>query len=279
VPEPEITQTTSRIVYTNQAAHAGDGTPARPMQDTETLPDIADEARRVVARAADHGEILRIAGGVAFRVRVAGRVQLPRPPLQDIDLVSPPRRERRVAAALTELGYTGEKAFNARHGDRRLIFWDEPRERKLEVFVGRFVMCHELPVAERLDVEVETLPLAELLLTKLQIVELNEKDMADMHSLLITHDVGPADGEQINSARIASLCANEWGLHHTVIRTLARLRENPPSYTLSGEQRQAVDERITKLEQAIEERPKSMSWRMRAKVGERVRWYEEPEEI
>jgi hypothetical protein len=140
-------------------------------------------------------------------------------------------------------------------------------------------MCHELPVSERLEVDAETLPLAELLLTKLQIVELNEKDMADMHSLLITHDVGPADGEQINSARIASLCANEWGLHHTVTRTLARLRENPPSYALTGGQRRAVDERIAKLEQAIEERPKSLSWRMRAKVGERVRWYEEPEEI
>jgi hypothetical protein len=249
------------------------------MNDTETLPDIAGEARRVVARATEQGELLRIAGGVAFQVRVAGRVQLPRPPLQDIDLVAPARSERRIVAALTGLGYAGEKAFNARHGDHRLIFWDEPRERKLEVFVGTFVMCHELPLAERLDFEPETLPLAELLLTKLQIVELNEKDMADMHSLLITHDVGAVDGEEINSGRIAALCANDWGLHHTVTRTLARLREDPPSYTLTSEQRDAVNDRIDRLERAIEQKPKSLAWRMRAKVGERVRWYEEPEEI
>jgi hypothetical protein len=280
VGKSEVIQPVSQIVYTTQAAETGRGVSAgSPMQDTETLSDITDEARRVVAGARDRGEVLRIAGGVAFQLRVAGRVRLPRPPLNDIDLVAPARRERRVVATLTERGYTGEKAFNARHGDRRLIFWDEPRERKLEVFVGTFVMCHELPVTARLVIDAETLPLAELLLTKLQIVELNEKDMADMHSLLITHDVGPADGEQINSARIAALCANDWGLHHTVTRTLTRLRDDPPSYALRCEQRQTVDERVGKLERAIDKHPKSITWRMRAKVGERVRWYEEPEEI
>jgi hypothetical protein len=243
------------------------------------LPGIGDEARRVVAHAAAHGEWLRIAGGVAFSLRVSGRVALPRSPLADIDLVAPARRERRVVALISELGYEGEKAFNARHGDRRLMFWDRPRDRKLEVFVGTFVMCHELPIAERLDIEPETLPLAELLLTKLQIVELNEKDMSDMHSLLITHEVGSDDDDEINAKRIAELCGRDWGLHHTVSRTLDRLGDDPPSYTLPPDQRRLVDERVQRLRAAIDAQPKSMAWKMRAKVGERVRWYEEPEEV
>ncbi len=249
------------------------------MTSGQTFPGIGEEAQRVVAHATDRGELLRVAGSVAFQLRVAGRAGLPRPAPVDIDLVAPARSERRIAALLTDLGYTGEKEFNARHGDRRLIFWDQARDRKLEVFVGIFVMCHSLPLSEHLDVDAETIPLAELLLTKLQIVELNEKDLCDMHSLLITHEIGSADGDHINAQRIAGLCGADWGLHHTVSRTLQRLAEDPPSYTLSPEQRRLVDERVGRLAEALEEQPKTFAWRMRARVGERVRWYEEPEEI
>jgi hypothetical protein len=249
------------------------------MAEPQTLPAIAEEAQRVVARATARGELLRIAGGLGFQLRVSGRVTLPRPPGADIDLIAPARRERRLVPLLTELGYTGEKAFNARHGDKRLVFWDQARDRKLEVFLGMFVMCHSLPIAERLELEDETLPLAELLLTKLQIVELNEKDVADMHGLLLTHAVGASDDGELNSNWIASLCAADWGLHHTVSRTLDRLRADPPGYTLTDEQRQLVDQRIDQIERSLEEHPKTVAWRMRAKVGERVRWYEEPEEI
>jgi hypothetical protein len=248
----------------------------------QSLPEIGEEARRVVAGATERGEVLRVTGSVAFALRGTSRAGLPRPAPVDIDLVAPAKSERRIAKLLGELGYAPEKEFNARHGDRRLIFWDEPRDRKLEVFVGVFVMCHSLPLGtrERLEIERETVPAAELLLTKLQIVELNEKDVCDMHSLLLTHNTGDRDGsDRINAARIAELCAADWGLHHTVVRTLDRLGQDPPSYTLSAEQRALVDDRLVKLRHAIDKHPKSMSWRMRARVGERVRWYEEPEEI
>lgn len=246
---------------------------------SQTNPDIAQESRRVVAEARTHGEVLRITGSVAFHLRVGDRARLPRPPLQDIDLVAPSGSERRTARLLSDLGYTGEKEFNARHGATRLMFWDRARDRKLEVFLGTLVMCHTLPLAERLGIETETIPLAEMLLTKLQIVRLNEKDVTDMLSLLIAFEVGASDDDQINSDLIAQLCARDWGLHHTVHRTLERLASDPPSYQLTQGQRMAVDERIGKLRSALEAKPKSMAWRARARVGERVRWYEEPEEI
>jgi hypothetical protein len=247
--------------------------------DTQTHPDIAHEARRVVAEAGNRGEVLRITGSVAFHLRVAGRVRLPRPAAQDIDLIAPSGTERRTAKLLADLGYTGEREFNARHGATRLVFWDRARDRKLEVFLGTFVMCHALPLAERLEIETETIPLAEMLLTKLQIVALNEKDVADMHSLLIACEVGSSDADEINVERIAELCARDWGLHHTVHRTLDRLAVDPPSYQLTREQRAEVDRRIGHLRGALEAKPKTMAWRLRARVGERVKWYKEPEEI
>jgi hypothetical protein len=246
---------------------------------SQTHPDITQEARRVVAEAGTRGEVLRITGSVAFHLRVNGRVRLPRPALQDIDLIAPAGTERRTSRLLNDLGYTGERDFNARHGATRLVFWDRARDRKLEVFLGTVVMCHTLPLAERLVIETETIPLAEMLLTKLQIVELNEKDVVDMHSLLIAYEVGPSDAAQINAERIAELCARDWGLHHTVQRTLDRLATDPPSYRLTPDQRKEVDARISRLRRALEAKPKTVAWRLRARVGERVRWYEEPEEI
>jgi hypothetical protein len=248
------------------------------MPEPQTLPEITDEARRVVTEVDARGETVRITGSVAFNLRVGGRVTLPRPPPQDIDLMAPQRRERHLVRAVSELGYTGEKEFNARHGDERLVFWDTSRERKLEIFLGAFTMCHTIPMAGRVEIEPETIPLADLLLTKLQIVELNEKDLADMHALLLTHEVGD-DDDRINARHIARLCGGDWGLHHTVSKTLDRLGEDPPSYTLSGEQRRLIEERTSALRSALEDEPKKMGWRARARIGERVRWYEEPEEI
>jgi hypothetical protein len=254
----------------------------RATEQAQSLPGIDDEARRVVAYAKERGELLRVAGSVAFVIRGAPRAGLPRPAPVDIDLIAPAKSNRRIAKLLAELGYTPEKEFNARHGDRRLIFWDESRDRKLEVFVGVFEMCHSLPLGarERLEAESETVPAAELLLTKLQIVELNEKDVTDMHGLLLTHEVGDEDAhDRINAARIAALCAADWGLHRTVTGTLQRLAEDPPSYALSDDQRRLIDRRVQILQRVLEEHPKTLAWRMRARVGERVRWYEEPEEI
>jgi len=249
------------------------------ISEMQTLTDIVQESRRVVAEASARGEVLRVTGSVAFQLRVGDRARLPRSPLQDIDLVAPSGTERRTVRFLADLGYAGERDFNARHGASRLLFWDRARDRKLEVFLGALEMCHTLPLAERLGIERETLPLAELMLTKLQIVQLNEKDLTDMHSLLIACDVGPSDVDQINGDRIADMCGRDWGLHHTVIRTLNRLGSDPPSYQLTEGQRTVVDDRIRKLRQAIDAKPKSVAWRLRAKVGERMRWYEEPEEI
>jgi hypothetical protein len=161
------------------------------------------------------------------------------------------------------------------NGRERLLFYDNPNERQVDVFVKSFRMCHEIPLEGRLTVDEETVPLAELLLTKLQIIELNEKDVRDTVALLLEHEV-TIDDAGVNSWHISELCAEDWGLWRTITQNLEALRERVGNYDVDQD---VVVNRVSVLLERIEAVPKSRSWRMRAKVGERKRWYQLPEEV
>jgi hypothetical protein len=161
------------------------------------------------------------------------------------------------------------------NGRERLLFYDNPNERQVDVFVSSFRMCHEIPLEKRLTVDEDTVPLAELLLTKLQIIELNEKDVRDTVALLLEHEVTD-DDRGVNASRVASLCADDWGLWRTISHNLEKLRRHVGNYDVDAE---TVSNRVSLILERIEIAPKSRSWRMRAKIGERKRWYELPEEV
>jgi len=124
-----------------------------------------------------------------------------------------------------------------------------------------------------------TVPLAELLLTKLQVVELNEKDVRDALALLHDHPVGEEDGESVNGAHIAKLCASDWGLWRTLTANLEALEGHLGRYELAEEGKGRIKERVEALLGRIEEEPKGLGWKVRAKIGERKRWYNLPEEV
>jgi hypothetical protein len=161
------------------------------------------------------------------------------------------------------------------NGKERLLFFDNANERQMDVFVSSFRMCHEIPLEKRLAVDEDTVPLAELLLTKLQIVELNEKDVRDTVALLLEHEVTD-DDSGVNCTHVSELCAEDWGLWRTITRNLQTLRDRVGGYDVD---RDLVANRVSLLLTRIDEAPKSRSWRLRAKVGERKRWYELPEEV
>ena len=140
-------------------------------------------------------------------------------------------------------------------------------------------MCHRLPITERLALETLTLPLAELLLTKLQIVKLNDKDVRDICALLIDHPLGENDSETINVSRVARLCAEDWGLWKTVSLSLDKVGTVSADYDLETADRATLAKRIASIHQALEQAPKSLKWKMRAALGERVPWYTLPEEV
>jgi hypothetical protein len=244
------------------------------------LADVTEEARRVVTAAGEAGIQTRLIGGTAIRLHMQGK---PHPAfvreIQDIDLVTRKADGRRIAKFLEEQGYWPNRSFNATNGARRLLFYDQEHSRQVDVFIDTFEMCHVLPVSEHLDRDPLTVPLADLLLTKLQIVSLNTKDQSDAYALLLEHDVGSDGGEQISALRIAELGARDWGLHRTLELNFGRLRAALPASGLTEGEQAVIAGRIQVIEESMHAQPKSMRWKARARVGDRVRWYEEPDEV
>jgi hypothetical protein len=242
------------------------------------LADPVSESRRLIDAAAVQGLTVRVLGGVAVCLQVPVDGPLPARTCGDIDLATRRDSRRTTGALLAASGYVGDDMFNAVHGARRMLFYDPVNERKLDVFVGEFSMCHAIPITDRLNREPLTVPLAELLMTKLQIVELNERDQRDIYNLILHHHLSDGDGTGIESDYIAGLCAKDWGLWRTFKATIERCLANLADYSLPEDSSQRIADRLAALWQRIETAPKSAKWRIRSRVGDRMRWYDEPEE-
>ena len=248
---------------------------------SEPLPKTEDEARRIADAARERGITAQALGGIAIFFRCPSASL---PPLQreykDIDLVTPRSMTGRLTDMLTELGHNADKRFNAIHGSQRLFFWDDLNGRQLDVFVDRFEMCHTFDLRSRLaiDATAPTLPLADLLLTKMQVVEMNRKDMMDLAAVLQDHPF-TEDESGINIQYITKLTRNDWGLQHTLEKTIERLSQEDVVRELAAERpRYIIADQLQVMAKALEVAPKSTGWKLRSKVGERKRWYELPEE-
>jgi hypothetical protein len=240
--------------------------------------EVVSEGQRLLARAAEADVPLRLLGGVAIRLRAPGEL-LPafRRTYADLDFVTAKKEAGRAAELFRNEGYEPHVAFNALHGKERLLFFDVDHDRQVDIFVGAFAMSHKIPLDARLEVDPVSIPLAELLLTKLQIAQLNEKDIRDALALLEGHPVGDADGETVNAGRIAALCAADWGLWRTITGNLDTCCALAPGYDVPN--RAEVEARLQELLHRIEAEPKTRSWKLRAKLGDRKRWYELPDEV
>jgi hypothetical protein len=242
------------------------------------LADPLAESRRLVAVAAEAGLMLRLLGSVAVYLQAPDAGPLLSRPIGDIDIVTRRDAKRAVVAVLTQAGYSPDEMFNALHGARRLLFYDAINHRKLDAFIGEFSMCHAIPIADRLEKDALTVPLAELMLTKLQIVELTERDQRDIYNLVFHHPLSDGGGAGIEAGYIAGLCAKDWGLWRTSKRTIDKCVDNVLSYGLPAEAQVLVEGRLRELWNRIDAAPKSARWKVRSRVGDRMRWYAEPEE-
>jgi hypothetical protein len=250
------------------------------MNEDGPLANIESEAERLIAVARNRQVVVRLIGGLAVRLHVpASEKPVFTREYKDIDLATVRGQGKAVAAFLESAGYEPDRAFNATNGSSRLLFYDMPNQRQVDVFVGTFQMCHSIPITDRVIQDSAGIPLAELLLTKLQIVELNAKDQIDIVTMLYHHDLADHDDAHINQAQVARLCAADWGLWRTTKQNLERIRSGLDEAELTADQREQVTGRIDRLWQRIEAEPKSAKWKLRNRVGDRVRWYEEPEEV
>jgi hypothetical protein len=242
--------------------------------------DIVTEAEQLLAAAVAADVPVRLVGGLAVRMHLpSGTAPVITREYKDIDLVTLKGKGRAVSQFMATQGYEADRAFNTTNGHRRLLYYDVPHQRQVDVFVGAFEMCHAIPITERIELHDSAIPLAELLLTKMQIVELNAKDQSDIVTILYHHDVADGDDGVVNAARVAQLCAADWGLWRTTKMNTDRTREALAAPGLDAAVRERAEPRLERLWERIEAAPKSTRWKMRNRVGDKVRWYEEPEEV
>lgn len=239
------------------------------------------ETKRIIDTARERDTQLRVIGGLAVKLHSpsADHRGLSRS-YGDIDLVGYKRQREAIGRVLEDLGFGPNRRFNSLQGDRRLLFQDKDRGIDVDVFLDVFPMCHELNFKDRLEVDEYTVPIEELLLSKLQVVEMNEKDLQDTFAILRDHEVGQEDStELLDSGIITGITSDDWGWYKTISLNLDKVRDRAGDFLSDEEERRLVVNRIETLSAAIEEAPKSLRWKARARIGEKVQWYNLPEDI
>jgi hypothetical protein len=241
--------------------------------------DAVEEASRIAKEADSRGVTLRLLGGIAFRLRSPSTLHANlKRKYVDIDFVGLRNQRKEIQNLFNHLGYTPRTTFNAMNGHVRLIFNDIENDRRVDIFLNVFEMSHKFDFTNRLKVDSITLPLADLLLTKLQVYEITEREYRDVIAFLKDQKLGAKDGpDTINTDYIAGLCSDDWGLYRTVTLNLERIESSLASYSLNDDDQKLVKGKIEGIRHQIEGQPKSFRWKMRARVGEKVKWYELPE--
>ncbi len=238
-------------------------------------------ARRICEQGETAGVDVRLLGGIAIWLRASEptRHMLGRD-YADIDLATTKKQSKALGDLLQGLGYMPNKVFNNLQGHTRLYYHSADGAYHLDVFIEKFVMSHELELGPRLRTEPITLPAAELLLTKLQIAQLNHKDASDTAMLLADHELGQTDGAGLlNVAYVSELCASNWGLYTTVTDNLHTTQTLLPELVGDATVCERVDQRVQTLLSDLEAAPKSGGWRRRAKIGRRMKWHQTPDEV
>jgi hypothetical protein len=242
------------------------------------LEDPIEEAERI-AEAAKRKKIgLKLLGGAGVHAHSPSARKAPlKRKYGDLDYAISKRNRKAVMELFKDLGYEPNERFNLMNGDRRLYFYDVEHGRQVDVFVDVFKMSHEIDLRRRLDHDHPAVSPSDLLLSKLQIYEVNRKDLVDTIALFLDHAIETASHDDaIEAAYIARLAADDWGFYRTLQVNIGRLRAVVEE--LEEIDRELVHARLDELWRHIENEPKPLKWRIRAQVGDRVRWYELPEE-
>jgi len=243
-------------------------------------PNLSQEAVKLVAAAESKGLYLRLIGGLGIYQTCpsAHRSPLARE-YKDIDFVTAKDSGSQTRDVLADGGYEGDRRFNALHGATRMLFHHATGGWQVDIFLGTFSMCHSIDLNASILPGQIALPLADLLLTKLQIVEMNIKDVKDAIAILLDHSVGRGQQpDDIDLDRLIATTSKDWGLYTTVTDCLHRVR-NESDELLDGGGRTTVQSRIDAILVSLASAPKSAKWKLRSQIGRRILWYDLPDEV
>lgn len=260
---------------------------ADPQEHAAAFADaVAKEADRLLREAEGRGLTLRLTGSLGVSLHSEGSrdllALLGRRHYRDIDLMGAWKQQRAVSHLFEERGYLPDPDIKQAQefGSKRLIYQHPETAIKVDVFMDDLVMAHTVPFGARLELDSPTISVTDMLLSKLQIHEITENDLIDMVVLLADHDLGPGNREAIDHAYVAGLLGKDWGFWWTTMTNLEKLGAALDRYEALPEETAAVVHgRIASLRKRIDDAPKSGRWKLRARVGTRVRWYEEVQEV
>jgi len=258
---------------------------AGTVSDRQRLALMISEGKRLVEEGKKHDVHLRLLGAIAFQLQCPKFSYLSTKMdriLTDIDFAGYSKEKDAMTKMMREFGYADEPSVTALFGHKRLIWDNQSNGVHIDIFLDKLEMNHDIPFKDRLDLDGLTIPLADMLLEKMQIVQLNEKDFIDTIMLLREHSIsenGNTPGT-VDASYIARLLASEWGFYYTVTTNLGKVQSQLTKYgELSAEDRDDITMKIGELLKRIEAEPKSFSWKMRAKVGPKSKWYRDVEEV
>lgn len=246
-------------------------------------PEYVAEAETIIAAASDRGLHLRLLGALAVIKQSPGGIWLLEKTnrvLTDLDFMGYDKEIGKVEGMFDELGYEvlGGRGVTMDVWVGRRIFHDPSgTRRRVDVFLDRLDFCHPIELKGRLDLDPMTIPLTDLLLEKLQIVEINEKDLKDLVVLLLEHDLSEDhEPARFDLSYITELLSADWGFYYTVSLNFDRIRRYMDTIPeLTPEHKALVGARIDGIWERVEAAPKGLRWKIRARVGPSRRWYNE----
>lgn len=224
---------------------------------------------------------LRLLGAIAFRIHCPQYANLHQQlgrRITDMDLVGYSKQAKQIDRFLLQRGYTKRPTSLSAAYSLREIYLEPEGQFVVDVFLDRLQMSHTIDFRGRLEQDYPTVPLADMFLQKMQIVELTEKDVHDTVILLLEHGVGASEKETVNVDHVARTLAGDWGFYHTATTNMLKMKTLFNGLApLSDAEKATVKGKIDQLLGGIEAYPKSLAWRLRAKVGTSKRWYKEVE--
>lgn len=247
------------------------------MTDSTPLEDPIEEGRRVIDAADERDLTVRQIGGTAIYEHAETAREEPfKRGYRDVDFVGTKAEEQEVVTLMVDLGYDANKRFNTMRS-YRLEFNDRENERKCDYILDSFDFCHQWSLRERIELDHPTVPIEDLLLSKLQIVEVSDRDVRDMIAMMNDHPVESGnDTEHIDPEYVAGLCEGDWGLYKTTTMSIDRVEEYIANNDLPLDEA-TIQARLDALRTEIETRPKTLRWKLRSILGERKQWYNRPE--
>ncbi len=255
------------------------------MDTLNAFPDepVLQEALRLICEAADQGVLLRQLGSTAVRFHCSRDRRLFETlgrPMADLDFASYRTWAHHMPEFMRTQGYQANKEVLALFGAERQIYDHPDTGLHVDLFFDRLSFCHEIDLRGRLELDWPTITLADIVLEKLQIVQITENDLKDLSILMAGHEVGPNGREAIDAARIARVLAQDWGFYHTSMSNLDMLTRFLTKLAgLDAGAREQILLCVREIRSLAATEPKSLRWKLRAKIGPRVKWYADVDEI